>query len=167
VCGRAACLVCAVPVRGEVLCVSCAAREVGAPPPPEPVPAPAGRRSDVVAGILLGLALVATAPPWDRFGALTSPFSAWDASPEPWTLLACILVAAAALAAAARLGILPIHPTPRAGRITYGLLALAAAAATAQALLASPDYVSHTPAVYVTLVGAFGAAVIGLLRQRP
>jgi hypothetical protein len=130
------------------------------------VPAPAGRRPDVIAGILLGLALVATVPPWDRFGALTSPFSAWDASPEPGTLLACILVAAAAAAAAARVGILPIHPTPRAGRIIYGLLALAAAAATSQAMLASPDYVSHTPAPYATLVGALGAALIGLLRTR-
>jgi hypothetical protein len=168
-CGRAVCLDCAVPVRGEVLCTSCAAREAGVPTPPEPSPQPVGRVRDLVSAGLLGTALMATVPPWDRFGALTSLLSAWRPEPQLWPLMACLLVAAAALAVAARLGVIPVHPPPRAARLAYGVLALLAGAAAGQAVLASPDYVTHTPAPYVVLAAAVSAGVVGLagLRRRP
>lgn len=160
-CGRTVCLRCAVPVRGRVLCTTCAAREVGEPPPA----VRERRRRSVpasVAVVLLGLALVATIPPWDRFGTALSP---WRPSVSPWRVLAtvAVLLAFAAAAVALRRG----PRTPRRGTTAaYTVLAASGATAIAWQIVASPDYVAHTWAPYVMIALAAAAALVGALRLR-
>lgn len=158
-CGRAVCLACAVPFRGRVLCRTCAGRELGDPDPPEPKPVP--RRIPTAALVAFALALAATVAPWDRFGPRTSMFSAWRWSPDPWSFVACASVAvAAAVSMVGRL--LPTPLVARAGT----LFGVAAAGATAWMVVASPDYVRHTPAPYIALAAALAGAVIARLPMR-
>jgi hypothetical protein len=162
-CGRAVCLSCAIPFRGEVLCESCAARRLGAPSP-EPRPVASSRRPELVAATLLLVGLVATAPPWHRSGTLTSAFSAWVPSPDPWPLIACLAMAAAGGVA---LGSALLGDSPsRAASRGYAALAAGAAVIAARTLLAAPDYFSPTPAPFVAFAASLGAAVIGAVRLR-
>lgn len=165
-CGRAACLPCAVPVRGRVLCMECARRIVG-----EPVRGPArsrglgSRMPDVAAAILLGSALLATLVPWDRFGTLTGMLSAWRLGPDPWPLLSALMLLLATTAA----GVVLLRRWPailRYSAVAYTAVGAAAAVAVVVALLRAPDFASHTPAPYVALLGAIGAAVVGAVRLR-
>jgi hypothetical protein len=164
-CGRAACLACAVPVRGQVLCTECARRLVGEPaPPPAPARAPASRILDVGAASLLGAALLATLLPWQRFGTLTGAFSAWRIS-NPWPFLSSALILTATMGAAVvLLRRWPLLLTYSA--LAYTVMAAGAAAAVSVALLRAPGFTSHTPAPYVVLIGALGAAAVGALRLR-
>ena len=161
-CGRAVCIACAIPFRGGVLCVSCAARELGEPLPPPAVPA-RSRRPDLVAATLLALALAAGSLPWDRLGILTSFLSAWRPTPEPWPFVATVLLVIAGLAAVLPLRFGPRRPT-RGAALAYGLCAIAAATAAARQIYGSPDFVSHTPIPYVVVALATGAGLIGLSR---
>jgi hypothetical protein len=165
-CGRAACLACAVPVRGRVLCAECARRVVG-----EPVRGPAPSRSlgsrvpDLAAAILLGTALLATLLPWDRFGNLTGMLSAWRLRPDPWPLLAALMLLLATIAA----GVVLLRRWPailRYSTLAYTAMGAAAGLAVLVALLRAPDFTSHTPAPYVAFVGAIGAALVGGVRLR-
>lgn len=165
-CGRTACLSCAVPVRGRVLCTECTRRVVG-----EPVRAAAPSRGlgsripDVAAAILLGTALLATLVPWDRFGTLTGMLSAWRLRPDPWPLLAALMLLLATIAA----GMVLLRRWPailRYSAVAYTAVGAAAAVAVVVALLRAPDFTSHTPAPYVALIGAIAAAVVGAVRLR-
>lgn len=165
-CGRAACLSCAIPVRGRVLCAECARRLVG-----EPVRAQAPSRGlgsrlpDVAATMLLGAALLATLVPWDRFGNLTGVLSAWRLRPDPWPLLAALMLLVATIAA----GLVLLRRWPailRYSAAAYTAMGAAAALAVVIALLRAPDFTSHTPAPYVAFVGAMGAALVGGSRLR-
>ncbi|MGH2682608.1 MAG: hypothetical protein ACRDIX_05175 [Actinomycetota bacterium] len=163
-CGRAACLACAVPVRGRVLCTECARRVVGEPaPPPAPARGPASRILDVGAASLLGVAFLGTLLPWQRFGTLTGAFSAWRLS-NPWPFLSSVLILIATLGAAAVL--LRWPPLLRYSAPAYAVAAAMAAAAVGVALLRAPGFTSHTPAPYVVLIGAVGAAAVGAVRLR-
>jgi hypothetical protein len=159
-CGRTVCLACAIPFRGRVLCEECAARELGDPaPPPRP---PARRpRTDVVAAVLVGIALLATVPPWHSFGSLTGVLSVWGAEQEPWALAAAIGTLAALL------GMLWLTLVRRGSGILFlgatSLVAIGAGVASARVIFGDP-VVDHTAAPYVTMVGTAGAALLLLGR---
>jgi hypothetical protein len=108
---------------------------------------------------------LATALPWHRFGALTGILSAWRPGPDPWPLLATLLLLLATIAAAVVL----LRRWPailRYSAVTYTVVGAAAALAVVVALLRAPDFASHTPAPYVALLGAMGAALVGVVRLR-
>ncbi|HEX9891488.1 MAG TPA: hypothetical protein VGB28_05450 [Actinomycetota bacterium] len=161
-CGRAACLACAVPVRGELVCREDALEEMGAleevaPPPP---PFPPGTRDRVAAGLLV-LAVATTLVPWHRFGILTSILSAWTPEGGWWTPVACVALLAAGAAAVWRL-----RGGGRRAVRASALLAGAGALTTVAAVLAAPPFVSHSPAPFVALAGSGGAALLGALGLR-
>jgi hypothetical protein len=163
-CGRATCVVCAIPFRGRLLCESCASRELGVPEPPVPRPARRPRRPEVAATILLGIGLLATIPPWHRSGPLTELLSAWRTGPQPWPLIASV----GALAGLA-LAMAPLASRTHSLRTVARMYALAggvAAAAAALALAASPDYTSPTVAPFALVAVAASAAVLGFARAR-
>lgn len=166
-CGRPACLSCAVPFRGRVLCASCAARALGEPSPP----ARPSRRwglPDQVAGALLVVALLLTVPPWHRFGALTRPLSAWRPEPDPWPTAACALLLAAALVL-----MLPMalrRPPAQLITAASGALAALGALAILRAFLGAPDFYRHTAAPLGAMAAGVGVAVLSLVhlaRRRP
>ena len=161
-CGRALCVECAIPFRGELRCEADAALELG---DPTPTPQPRRRRvgTDRLALALLVIALAATIPPWHRSGTLTSVLSVWRPFPDPWSTVAAVAVAGAA-------GLLAFTlRRPRGGRaahVTWALLALLAAASTLVTFLRAPDFFSTTAAPLVMLVAAAVAAALGFLRAR-
>lgn len=166
-CKRATCLSCAVPFRGGVLCTSCAARALGEPSPPPQVRA-SPRGTGRVTGVLLGLALVLTIPPWHWFGPLNQPFSAWRAEPDLWATVACGLLAGSAVVLLWSVTRRPAHP--RWAVATYGALAALASAATLLAVLGAPLFARHTPAPMALMLAATLAAataVVQLVRSRP
>jgi len=161
-CGRPACLACAIPVRGQLVCREDALEEIGAleeaaaPPPP----ARPGSRERVAAGLLV-VALGATVAPWHRFGILTSILSGWTPQAGWWAPLACLLILAAASAAAWRL-----RGGGRRSLRASAALAAAGALATAIAVVAAPPFVSHSPAPFLALAGAGASALLGVLVLR-
>lgn len=162
-CGRPVCLECAIPIRGQVLCSEDAARELGSPllNPPRPEHS---RRPEVVAGTLLALALVATAPPWHGEGELTGVLSAWRPGLEPWAFVSCLSLLGAAVLALTPL-VVRIESRARvsAGYASLAVLAVVAAAVT---LVAAPDFFSPTPAPFVVMGLALAGAVVGFGRLR-
>jgi hypothetical protein len=108
-------------------------------------------------------ALVATIPPWHRSGTLTSVLSVWRPSPDPWSTVAAVSVAAA-------LGLLVVTLwRPRGGRaahIGWALLATLAAAFTVVTFLRAPDFFSTTAAPGIALVTTAAAAILGFFRVR-
>ena len=164
-CGRTACLSCAVPVRGRVLCIECATREVGIPPPSVPAePRRVFKVAHVAAAALFAVGVLATLAPWDRFGILTTMLSAWR--PEnPWPLVASISVLVGAVAAPAFLAPRMRRPS-RYSATAYMILAIVAGTATIVELLGAPSYVIHTPAPYVILAASLAILVVGIVMLR-
>jgi hypothetical protein len=161
-CGRPVCLACAIPFRGRVLCSECAARELGDPVPAPRPPDRRPRRPELIAAILLGVALLGTIPPWDRFGSLTGWFSAWSAEPDPWPMVASIGALAAAVVAV-WLAVRGRGPS-RIGLAVCGVAALVGGVASARAIFGAPEVVDHTVAPYLTLIGTAAAAILTLAR---
>lgn len=164
-CGRTACLSCAVPVRGRVLCIECATREVGVPTPAAaPEPRRLFKASHAVAAVLFGLGVLATLAPWDRFGILTTKLSAWR--PEnPWPLVASISLLLGVLAALAFF----FRRMSRLSRYSAGaymILALVAGTATIVELLGAPVYVISTLAPYVILAASLAILGLGIVMIR-
>jgi hypothetical protein len=158
-CGRRVCLACAIPFRGRVLCEECAARELGDPAPP-PRPPARHPRTEVVAAVLVGIALLATVPPWHSFGSLTGVLSVWGAEQEPWALTAAIATLAALV------GMLWLTTRRGPGTLLLGataLLTIVAGVASARSVFGDP-VVDHTAAPYVTMLGTAGAALLLLGR---
>ena len=162
-CGRALCVECAIPFRGELRCEPDAALELGDPAPP---PQPRSRRVglDRVALVLLIVAVASTIPPWHRSGTLTSLFSVWRPLPDIWSTLAAV---ASVAATAVLLFALVRRSGSRRLRLAWALLAGAAAASTLITLLRAPDFFSTTAAPMVMLAAAGGAALLGLAGIRP
>jgi hypothetical protein len=163
-CGRLVCLDCAIPFRGRIMCAEDAAHELGDPTPP---PAPAERRPrrfELTAGVLLGAAVLATIPPWDNFGSLTGALSAWRPEPEIWSLVA----AAGALLGAILAAWLAFRGRApgRVWTAAWAGAALLSTLASARVIFGAPDFVDHTVAPYVTLVGSAGGTVLGAYRLR-
>jgi hypothetical protein len=163
-CDRPSCLDCAVPFRGRLLCQACASRELGSPSPPEPARPRPSRRPEIAAAVLLGLALLATVAPWHRSGTLTSVLSAWRPGAQPWSLVACIGVAAALSAVLGPMVLGRALSRPIAA--AYALMAALAATATLITLAAAPDYISPTAAPFGALAAAAGASAVGFTRIR-
>lgn len=168
-CGRTACLTCAVPVRGRVLCIECATREVGIRPDAiAPEPRRLFKAGHVVAAALFGAGVLATAAPWDRFGILTTMLSAWR--PEnPWPLVASISLLIGLLTA---LGVIArrIGRLSRYSASAYTILAIVAGTATTVELLHAPSYVIHAPAPYLilaTCLAILGLGIVMLRRRFP
>lgn len=162
-CGRAACLSCAIPVRGEVLCAECATRQEGKPAP-APEPRISGRL-DLWTLACFGVGLLATIPPWDRFGAYTSPLSAWRADPDPRSLVAAIALGLGTLLAVAAIRRPALGFARWPLRLSV-LLSTGAVVFCAAAILGAPEYVSHTPAPYAALAGSAAALTLSVIRLR-
>lgn len=163
-CGRLVCLDCAIPFRGRVLCSECAARELGDPVPLPRPPDRRPRRPELISAILLGVAVLGTIPPWDRFGSLTGWFSAWGAEPDAWPMVASIGALAAAVVAA-WLAVRGRGPS-RTGLVVCAVAALVGGAASARAIFGAPPFFEHTVAPYLTLVGTWAATILTLARLR-
>ena len=155
------CLRCAVPVRGQVLCTACAARAVG-----EPAPLVPKRRTtripESVAATLLGLALIATIPSWDRFG---TPLSPWRPSVSSWRLAGAVALLLAFVAASLSAWRGPSRPT-FAAAVAFTALSSVAAVAIGWQLYGSPDFVAHTAVPYAVIALSTAAAVVGAVRLR-
>jgi hypothetical protein len=163
-CGRLVCLDCAIPFRGRILCSEDAARELGDPTPP---PAPTDRRPrrlELAAALLLGAAVLATIPPWDNFGSLTGVLSAWRPEPDIWPLIASAGALVGAILAA-WLAFRGRAPGP-AWTAAWAGAALLTTLASARVIFGAPDFVDHSMAPYVTLVGSAAGTVLGAYRLR-
>ena len=161
-CGRAVCLACAIPVRGEILCPECVREELGADVPAGAGPAPP-RVSPWGGALFLATALVAMLP-WDSSGERTGWFSALSLRPDPWPL-----IAVAFLVAAGVLGLRRVDPRrPRRwGHLAAGVLGLAAVLVATPA----PEFATRSPVPYLVLgLGALAVAMTVLRmarRERP
>ncbi|HEX6208904.1 MAG TPA: hypothetical protein VF058_11180 [Actinomycetota bacterium] len=162
-CGRAACLGCAVPVRGEIRCRECVGDELG-----EAVEAAAPPRSvrfrDLPAGLLFLAAVLVSLLPWDRQGSRAGFLSAWTPVPEPWPFVAGVLLLLAAVAS-----LRGRRSRPRAVHIGLGVLAVLATLLA----LPSPGLSTRGPVPIVVLGLAVAATLTGVVRataafgQRP
>jgi hypothetical protein len=147
VCGRALCIVCAVPVRGSVVGQECLA-EVLEDPPEAPMftarPSPA--RVLVAAG--LALTLAASILPWARYGDASGMFQAWTMH---WSLVAVVAAAAGLLALGLR------RRLPGDQRVQ----AVALVAAGALALLGVAMHGVHPPPLSERAPLGWGVAMLG------
>jgi hypothetical protein len=97
-CGRALCIVCAVPVRGVAYGPECLGDVLGDDVPPVDTPRPTRSPADRAAGVAILLALVATLAPWTRFGTGSGWLhGAWSADVR-WSMLAAISALVGAIA---------------------------------------------------------------------
>ena len=121
VCGRALCLTCATPVRGDLIGPECLSAVLDEVPAPSPVPIRTPPLADrlVIAGF--GLVLILSIFPWSRFGDSSGYLEAWSVH---WSLVA-VLAGLAGLAAAFVLSRRPIDP--RVETALYSGLALVVA----------------------------------------
>jgi hypothetical protein len=98
------CLACSTPVRGQTYGAECLAEVLG-PDAPDAIEAKvhrADRTIRTLAQVAFGLAVLATALPWSRFGAGSGAFGAWTRSGR-WSLVAALAaIAGLALATARR-----------------------------------------------------------------
>lgn len=161
-CGRTVCVECAIPFHGALRCESCAAIELGDPAPP-----PAARRRllglERISLLLLVIGLLASIPPWHRSGTLTSVFSAWRPVPDPWSMVASALVAAAGVLCALALR---RRRASRAWALSWALLALVAALTVVLDLMNAPNFFRVTAAPAVMATAATLAGVLGMVRAR-
>ena len=98
------CLACSTPVRGESFGSECLADVLGPdagdttdPSPPRP-----GRGVRLLALAAFGVAVLATALPWSRFGPGSEAFGAWTRSGH-WSLVAAVAAIGGLVITAARL----------------------------------------------------------------
>lgn len=147
-----------MPVRGSVRCASCTAKETGAPVLPEGSEAVGSRTFDRVAGGLFLAGVIVSIFPWDRAGELTSLFSAWRPTPDPWPLLASLLLLLGGVTAlrAARGG------ATRSTRFGYVALGSLATIATLLALPAT-GLTTRSNIPYVALSLAAAGTTVGLV----
>jgi hypothetical protein len=103
-CGRPMCLACSTPVRGESFGSECLADVLGPdagdttdPSPPRP-----GRGVRLLALAAFGVAVLATALPWSRFGPGSEALGAWTRSGH-WSLVAAVAAIGGLVITAARL----------------------------------------------------------------
>jgi hypothetical protein len=124
------CLACSTPVRGKTYGAECLAEVLGTDAPDTTetkVPRP-DRAIRTLVQVAFGLAVLATALPWSRFGPGSGVFGAWTRSGR-WSLVA-------ALAAIAGLGLAAARRTPslRSPRWDLAIVILGALVAVASLL---------------------------------
>ena len=97
-CGRALCLVCAVPVRGVAYGPECLDEVLGPDASLVETPKPTRAPVDLAAGVAIAVALLATFAPWTRFGTGSGWLhGAW--SPDVrWSMVAAVSAVAALVA---------------------------------------------------------------------
>lgn len=99
--------------------------------------------------------MLASLLPWDRQGARARFLSAWAPGPEPWPLLAGVLLLLAAVAALRSRG-----GRLRAAHIGLGVLAVLATIVA----LPAPDLSIRGPVPLLVLALGASATLIGVLR---
>lgn len=158
-CGRALCIVCAVPVRGTVLGPECLPPEVAAEARADDAvrtPMPGWWRTTGAALLVL---LVSTGFPWTRFGTASGWFGAWG-TPMRWSTVTAIAGSLALLVWLAR---------RRPGRMTIlvaGTLSIVAATGAQLAIINPPPFTRASAAPWVALVAGVAAAVAALVTAR-
>lgn len=161
-CGRALCLTCATPVRGQVLGPECVAPILGTDQ--EAAQSAPQRRIHptlIVAGIGSLAAVVGTVLPWSapNFSHYTGLFGGWGFSPLAWS-------AVASIAAAGGLG-LWIWAVLRGWSARTWILVMAVAASTAAAgsvlFLLWPPFATHPWLGPWATLGGAGTALAGSL----
>jgi hypothetical protein len=163
-CGRATCLACAIPFRGEVLCAGCAAQALGEERPPEEPGPVRDRRPDLVAGGLLVAALALTIPAWHLFGPLNQPLSAWNPTLDAWAAAAGILLVVALIVALVPR--LIRIATTRGQAMAYGGLVFFAGLCILRSLMIAPERVQPTATLYLEVAVLVLAAGVALFRIR-
>lgn len=154
-CGRPACLACAIPIRGEIRCRECALDELGEPAQHSTHELPPRRTLDLPAGVLFAAGVLASLLPWDRQGVREGFLSAWVPRPDPWPLLASVLLLLAAAAALRSWG-----GRVRGAHIVLGVLAVVATTLA----LPGPALSVRGPVPLVVLALGLAATVTGAAR---
>ncbi|GBC87246.1 hypothetical protein HRbin12_01249 [bacterium HR12] len=155
-CGRPLCLACAIPVRGAVLGLECLPEPLSRPlPPPRPRPSP-------LVGLSLGIAVVATAMPWSRFGPGSGAFGAWRGGAR-WALAAAV---AATLGAAVWLAEGLLARVRRSATRTLPGFGAVVALASAMAIFEPPAFTRPWIGPWMALAGGLGCLATGLLASR-
>jgi hypothetical protein len=166
-CGRALCLRCAVPVRGDVYGRECLTEVLGPDGTEQPRAVPARARDLVLdlAGLGLAVCVIATLLPWTRFGVGSGMSGAWGIVPPRWSTLA---------AGGASLGLIAWVPllasggaVRRGGSIVLGAFSACALAGTVLHVLNPPPFTHAWVGPWVALGGgtiALGATAFALLR---
>lgn len=154
-CGRPACLACAIPIRGEVRCRECVSEELGDRIDAGSPERPSRRALDLPAGVLFLAAVLASLLPWDRTGARAGFLSGWAPGPDPWPLLAGVLLLLAA-AASLRSGASRL----RAAHIGLGALAVVATILA----LPAPELTTRGPVPLIVLGLGAAATLTGAVR---
>ena len=152
ICGRALCLTCATPVRGDLIGPECLSAVLDEMPPPTPVAirTPRFANHTVVAGF--GLVVALSVFPWSRFGDSSGFLEAWTVH---WSLLA-VLAGAGGLIAAIRFLLRPADP--RIETAFHSGLAVVVAVAAWLHLLRPPPLSASA----VTPLFAIAAALVAL-----
>ncbi|MGA9161238.1 MAG: hypothetical protein WB297_10310 [Actinomycetota bacterium] len=136
-CGRPMCLACATPVRGKTYGAECLSGVLG-PDIPDPADSRVPRPDRAIRLLTLaafGLAVLATALPWSRFGPGSGAFGAWTRS-GLWSLVAALAAMAGLLLSGARWR--PHLRNPGWDLVAAGLGALVAVASLLSVLFPPP-----------------------------
>lgn len=159
-CGRALCLTCATPVRGDLVGPECLSAVLDEIPPPAPVPirVPPAATWAVIGGF--GLIVALSIFPWSRYGDSSGYLEAWTGH---WSLLA-VVAGLAGFAAAFRLARRPADP--RIETALYAGLAVVVATAAVLHLRRPPPLSDSAVAPLLAVVAALIALAGAVIRFR-
>jgi hypothetical protein len=160
VCGRALCLTCATPVRGDLIGPECLSAVLDEIPPPTPVPirVPPVANRLVIGGF--GLVVALSIFPWSRFGDSSGYLEAWTVH---WSLLA-VVAGLAGLAAALWLSRRPADP--RIETAVYAGLAIIVVTAAVLHLRRPPPLSASAVTPLLAIVAALIALTGAVLEFR-
>ena len=166
VCGRALCLACAIPVRGQTLGAECLVTVLGPeiPVPELPYPEP-GAAARAMARWAFAVAVVSTLLPWSRFGVGSGAFGAWT-DPPRWSTLTAVAAVAGLLLSLVRGFTRSFDSAWVAALTTAGALV---AVGAAMAIWRPPDFSATWLGPWVALpagIAACAASVAAVRRQR-
>ncbi len=164
-CGRALCIVCAVPVRGVAYGPECLDTVLGDDAVLVEAPKPTRAPADRAAGVALAVALIATFAPWTRFGTGSGWWhGAW--SPDVrWSMLAAV---AAVVAVVAWVVAGPGRRRARLGRRVCMVACVAVAIGSLFAFLNPPPFTKPASAPWIALAASVAALVaLAIVPRRP
>jgi hypothetical protein len=160
VCGRALCLTCATPVRGDLVGPECLSAVLDEIPPPAPVPirVPPAASWAVIGGF--GLIVALSIFPWSRYGDSSGYLEAWTIH---WSLLA-VAAGLAGFGAAFWLARRPADP--RIETALYVGLAVVVATAAVLHLRRPPPLSASAVTPLLAIVAALIALAGAVIRFR-